>query len=113
VANGLPCVDLHGLSVRLGLQVVQTVSAGALQTGGAVLITGRGNHTGGRSKLREAVLAHLDEHQIPFRPLGPGRVELILDAERVRAARPGMGLLFWLFVLLLLAGVVAAVLNRL
>ena len=41
------------------------------------------------------------------------RIWVVLDEDRARKARAGMGLLFWLFVALLLLGLVAAVLNRL
>ncbi len=114
--NGLPTVDLHSLSVRLALEVVHAVLESDLECGGAVLITGRGRHTGGHSKLKNAVLAELERHQstgrIAVRPLGPGRTEVIVDEARVRQSRPGMGLLFWLLMGLLALAAAAVVLNR-
>jgi len=103
--RGLPVIDLHDLSVRLALDTLESAIELDLSTGGLVLITGRGNHTGGRSKLRDAVMHALRERaesgQLVFHPLGPGRVEVVLDSERRSRARPGMGLLFWLFVALI------------
>ncbi|MCA9567964.1 MAG: Smr/MutS family protein [Myxococcales bacterium] len=114
IADGLPLVDLHGLSVRLGLAAVDAALAADLASGAVILVTGRGRHTGGHSKLRTAVLAHLEEQDgVRVVPRGAARVEVVLDEDRARKARAGMGLLFWLFVALLLLGLVAAVLNRL
>lgn len=113
VSGGRPLIDLHGLSVRLALQVVACVVDTPVRTGAVVLITGRGNHTGGRSKLRDAVLNDLRERGLPFSPRGPGRVEVILDAGRARRSSPGLGLLFWLMVALLILAVIATIVNRL
>lgn len=60
VADGRVALDLHDLSVRLALDALGLALALELGTGALVLITGRGNHTGGRSTLRDAVLAELD-----------------------------------------------------
>lgn len=115
--NGLPLLDFHSLSVRLALRAMEVVREADLATGGLVVITGRGRHTGGHSKLRAAVIDWLDAHQatavLTWSPIDPGRLEVVFDAERVRSARPGMGLLFWLFVLLLLLAIGAVVLDRL
>ena len=112
-ANGLPVIDLHDLSVRLALEVIAIAQGLSLSTGGYILITGRGRHTGGHSKLRKAVLADLEERVdaegLTFKPLDPGRIEVVCSAERVKSARPGMGLLFWLFVALLIAGILASI----
>jgi hypothetical protein len=114
--NGLPGIDLHDLSVRLAREAIDQALEADLECGGFVVVTGRGRHTGGHSKLRTAVLAELEIRQqreeLVARPLGPARIEVIVSEERVRAARPGMGLLFWLFAALLLAAVVATVVNR-
>lgn len=107
--NGLACVDLHGLSVRLGTRVVAEALGADLSAGGFVVITGRGNHSGGHSKLRTAVEAQLREAEVWFAPQGPGRFEVQLDSDRVRAARPGLGLLFWLFVALLVLGLAVSI----
>jgi hypothetical protein len=105
MVDGLVAVDLHGLSVKLGLRALEILLEADLAGGGFIVITGRGNHTGGRSKLKDAVAARLSEASVAFHPRGPGRFEVVGDAERVRRARPGMGLLFWLFVALLLLAV--------
>ena len=116
-SNGLPLLDFHALSVRLALNALEVACDTDLATGGVVVITGRGRHTGGHSKLRTAVMAWLDERQesgdLAWRVLDPGRLEVVFDQERVRGARPGMGVLFWLFVALLLLAIAAVVLNRL
>lgn len=113
VSDGRVLIDLHDLSVGLALDVVERVVEAQPTTGAVVLITGRGKHTGGRSKLREAVLADLQRRGLRFVPRGPGRVELILDGERARRSAPGLGLLFWLMVALLLLAMVATLVNRL
>lgn len=113
--GGLPAVDLHDLSVRLALEVVRQLLEHPPPQGGWVVITGRGRHTGGRSRLRDAVEARLAEEAaagaLRFYPQGPGRFTVVYDEEAVRAARPGMGLLFWLFVALLLAGLALSIWN--
>ena len=56
-----------------------------------------------------AVLDALAAHEsLTVRPLGPGRVEVIVDEGRARQARPGLGILFWLLVALVIAGVIAS-----
>lgn len=116
-SNGLPAIDLHDLSVRLALDALRIAIDADLGTGGFVLVTGRGRHTGGHSKLRDAVLDALTERrdrgELAFRPLGPGRVEVVMAEDRVKAARPGLGLVFWLLVALVALAVIAAILNRL
>jgi len=113
VADGRVALDLHDLSVRLALDAVDLALGTDLQTGGLVLITGRGKHSGGRSTLRDAVLAELDlrakRGELSFHPTGPGRITIVVDVERARASRPGLGLLFWLVVALGIAGLLAAV----
>ncbi|MEZ4317360.1 MAG: Smr/MutS family protein [Myxococcota bacterium] len=103
--NGLPLVDLHDLSVRLALDAVRRTLDAELDTGGCTFMTGRGKHTGGHSRLRAAVEGELLQRQSAgacrVRPVGPARFEVVLSEDRVRTARPGMGLLFWLFVALL------------
>lgn len=111
ISDGLPLIDLHGLSVRLGLEVVEIVLAADLATGGVLLVTGRGRHSGGRSRLREAVIGKLEDNEVPFVLPSPGRVRVVLDETRYRRSRPGMGLLFWLFVVLLLLAVGATLLD--
>lgn len=109
VANGLVCVDLHGLSVRLGRRVVEEALSADLSAGGFVVITGRGRHSGGHSRLRAAIEQQLSEAGVSFTPQGPGRFEVQLDRDRVRAARPGMGMLFWLLVALVLVGIAVSI----
>lgn len=110
-AGGLPAIDLHDLSVRLALETLETACRAQPSTGGVVLITGRGRHSGGRSRLREAVRSQLEGLQesgeLVFHTPAPGRFEVVFDRERVRASRPGMGLLFWLFAALLMLAVLA------
>lgn len=109
-------MDLHDLSVKLALEVVELLLDRPPEQGGVVLITGRGNHTAGRSKLRDAVQGRLEraaEQGVRFAPRGPGRFEVVFDPDSVRKARPGLGLLFWLFVVLLVIGAIAALVKRL
>ena len=96
-------VDLHGLSVPLGVRAVQAIAeiAPSLDCGAVVFVTGSGNHTGGISRLRNAVL-HLtqeiaDDHNWRAHSEGPARVRLVFNEARVAAE--GYGVLFWMFTL--------------
>lgn len=73
-------VDLHDLSVPLARRVLQAVEAA--DVGALRLITGRGRHTGGRSKLRDAVIADARERGWHVTEIGPGRVEIVRDPDR-------------------------------
>jgi hypothetical protein len=104
-------VDLHGLSVPLGCSAVEAIAevAHLLDCGAVVFVTGSGNHTGGISRLRSAVL-HLTEeiatdHNWRAHKEGPARVRLVFNESRV--AEEGYGALFWLFALVFGAAVVA------
>lgn len=112
VTDGRVALDLHDLSVRLALDAVGRALEVELSTGGLVLITGRGKHAGGRSTLRDAVLAELEGRarrgDLTFHPSSPGRITVVVDAARSRASRPGLGPLFWLVVALGVAGLLAA-----
>ena len=95
------CVDLHDLSIKLALKVVERVAHAEI-TGGAVhFITGRGRHSiDGRSRLREAVteaLLELSEHNHwGLREPRAGRITLITDAEIAPVAAKG-GLDWWVW----------------
>jgi hypothetical protein len=108
---GLPVADLHDLSVKLGLAVVETVAelGSDLPAGAVTLIPGRGKHTPGKATLRDAVRGALMElaraNDYVLFPRGPGRFVLITDAERAPAAATGRpGPLFWAVVALVVAG---------
>ncbi len=106
-----PVVDLHDLSLRLGVAVVDTleVLGPELQCGEIRLITGRGRHTGGVSRLRDAVFGALRDvagrKGWEVRQDGPGRLHLVLDPELVAARRTSP--LVWLLVAVLTAGLYA------
>lgn len=103
VEADLPVVDLHDLSVRLAVRAVDAVTEVSLDVGAVVFITGRGNHSGGVSRLRRAVLQRLQEQRFPVQIEGPGRLWQVRDRSKI-ASRP-MGLLFWLMVGLLGLGI--------
>ncbi len=111
-AGNAVLVDLHDLSVKLGLAVVEVVArlGPGLDTGAVVFVTGRGRHVGGHSVLRDAVTRRLGELGTQkgwsVRPAGPGRVRLVIDPA---AASDGMGWFFWAFVILLIAAIVLVV----
>lgn len=118
--HGVPVVDLHDLSVRLGLEVVDSVERlGAdLPSGGLVLITGRGRHTAGLSPLRrevEQALRELAARQgVQIRPQGPGRFQVTLDPSKMPAGAYGTPpAIFWLFLAAVTAAVAAIALDAL
>ncbi|MBN2800198.1 MAG: hypothetical protein JXX28_13750 [Deltaproteobacteria bacterium] len=104
VEGGVTVLDLHDLSVKLGLEAVDLALTVEHAAGGLTLITGRGKHSGGRSPLREAVLTHLAEQGVPHYAARPGRVEVVWDEGARSRARGGLGCLFWLTVAALIAG---------
>ena len=122
--GALPVVDLHDLSVKLALKVVERAIdvQGGLQSGAVSFITGVGRHsTSGSAQLHPAVGGYLAqacaahaEAGWSFRADGPGRFVLIIDPERapadVQTSLPqGFG---WLL-LALAAAAVAAIAWRL
>ena len=116
VEGGIVVVDLHDLSVRLGVMATEQVLDTELDGGAVVFITGRGRHSVGPSRLRQAVLDRLleqaGERGWQVRPQGPGRVLVVTDPERAPATAAGrLPALFWL-VVLLLGGAVVVVLGR-
>ena len=98
--GGVPAIDLHDLSVPLAVAATEAATDLDLDAGEVLLITGRGKRAGGISPLRDAVL-----RSSGGAPDGPGRVRVVLDPAK--AARRGMGLMFWLFVALLAIAVLA------
>lgn len=112
LADGQPVVDLHDLSVGLGVEVVERliVASAAEGFGSMLLITGRGKHNADqRSPLREAVIAAVEAQraqrpELTLRAAGPGRLVLVWDSAR--AADVAVGRLGWAF----WAGVAAFVL---
>ena len=118
--EGVPAVDLHGLSIPLGEQAAWAAigELGALQAGAVMFITGRGRHTGGISKLKEAVnllvITEAREQGWSVSPRGPGRILVVADASRAPSAATGrLPLGFWAVVVLAILGAIAAVWNRL
>ena len=118
VSDGQPVVDLHDLSVGLGVEVVERlIAASAAQGFGSMLIiTGRGKHNADqRSPLREAVIAAVEGLRaerpgLTLRAAGPGRIVIVWDSARAADMAVGrLGWAFWAGVLafVLLATVVA------
>jgi hypothetical protein len=93
-------VDLHDLSVALALRVLGALDAG--DVGAARLVTGSGRHTGGRSKLRDAVIAAARERGWRVSPVGPARLEVVRDPAR-HPFGGGVPLAVWLVLALVLA----------
>lgn len=119
MVEGVPTVDLHGLSIRLGqataqalLPIVQELDAAALQ-----FITGRGRHTGGISQLKEAVnrlvLAAARENGWTASPRGPGRILVVADSSKApSAATGGFPVYFWIFLLFVAFAIAAIVYDK-
>lgn len=111
--EGVPAVDLHDLSVALAVRATDAALEVELDAGEVLLVTGRGRGSGGVSPLRDAVRGRCAEIAAGrgwrVVPEGPGRVRVVVDPAR--ASRRGMGLLFWLLVALLAAGVLALLLG--
>lgn len=104
----LATVDLHDLSVRLGLAAVDVVETLGpdLATGAVRIVTGRGNHTGGRSVLKDGVVKELRAASSAagwgLRQPTAGSLVVVFDASRAPAAASGqLGGLFWGFALIL------------
>lgn len=105
--HGLIELDLHDLSVPLALEAVGLLIEAAPETGAAVLITGRGKHSGGVTRLRDAVQADLEARGLPCVPRGPGRLQVTWDAAAAGRSATGGGLLLWFVGLAGLAGAAA------
>ena len=120
LVEGVPTVDLHGLSIRLGEQVAQTLLPMVQEFDAAALqfITGRGRHTGGVSRLKEAVNLHVlaaaRTNGWTASPRGPGRILVVADASKAPSAATGrFPLFFWAFVLFVLFAVAAIAYDKL
>lgn len=79
--GGWPVIDLHDLSVKLGIAVLDALEKGDVAA--ARLVTGGGRHTGGHSKLREAILAEARSRGWRVSPVGRARLEVVRDEGRV------------------------------
>ena len=109
--KGSPVVDLHDLSVKLGVACVDAVleQADALKSGAVIWVIGRGSHSlGGKSPLRAAVQDRLleaaEERGWRLRAGAPGRLVLVLDEGKATAAAGGrLGLVAWGAILLFVA----------
>jgi len=89
---GLAVVDLHDLSVRLALRVVEALDDDELLA--VCLITGRGKHVGGHSRLRRSVTEALRElaerRGWATWSRGPGRLMVAVDAAQVPTEGPSV-----------------------
>jgi hypothetical protein len=93
--------------------MVPELDAAALQ-----FITGRGRHTGGISRLKEAVnlvvLAAARENGWTASPRGPGRILVVADSSRApTAATGGFPIYFWLFIAFVAFAIAAILYDKL
>lgn len=95
-------VDLHDLSVALAVRALEALDAG--DVGAARLVTGSGRHTGGRSKLRDAVIAAARERGWRVAPIGPARLEVVRDPAR-HPVGGGVPIAVWVVVALVAAAI--------
>ena len=109
--GGMIAVDLHDLNAGLTKSVISEITefATELQAGGIVFITGQGRHSIGLPVLRQVVLGTLVRLERSKgwrqRDIGPGRVLLVVNEDRV-PARYREGTPLWVvvfFVVFLLA----------
>ncbi len=118
--EGVPTVDLHGLSIRLGERVAQALLPLVPELDAAALqfITGRGRHTGGISRLKEAVNLHVlaaaRENGWTASPRGPGRILVVADPSKApTAATGGFPVYFWLFFAFIVFAIAAILYDKL
>ncbi len=107
--GGTPVVDLHDLSVALGVSACRAVLAAGLDAPVVIFVTGRGRRSGGVAPLSRAVLGVLDAaaEGTSWRVVSlPGRVKLVFDPARDVVGVPWV---VWLVLALMAAGVAAAV----
>jgi len=109
--DGMITVDLHDLNAALTKSVVGVIAgfASDLQSGGIIFVTGQGRHSIGLPVLRQVVLGSLVRleraHGWRQRDIGPGRVLLVVNEDRV-PSRYREGTPLWVmvfFVVFLLA----------
>jgi len=95
VEGALPVVDLHDLGRRQAHRAVRIAAetAGVLDAGAVAVVTGRGRRSVGpgvlHAEAREVLADFCAEHGGYFRPAGPGRWVLVVDADRAPAAATG------------------------
>ncbi|MFT4624860.1 MAG: hypothetical protein ACI8PZ_003523 [Myxococcota bacterium] len=93
-----PALDLHDLNVKLALEAVRVLGDAELDGPEVWVITGRGKHTGGVSRLRQAVGGKLRsvgaERGWRVYADSPGRIRVVLDPGRVARRPPSLMLLF-------------------
>ncbi len=105
----MPTLDLHDLNIKWGLRALEVLDEVALESGELRVVTGRGRHTGGVSRLRQAVSGKLgalaEQRGWRVYPDGPGALRVVLDASRVARRPPSLMMVF--FVVALSAGLYA------
>lgn len=112
--DGFPVVDLHDLSVKLGMRCVNQVLKNPPSTGAICFITGVGRHSVTTPQLPQAVQGKLasaqaDHPQWMVRMGGPGRIVLVTDPEQApHAALSSLPKGFWWLVAFIVAGVIFA-----
>jgi hypothetical protein len=118
--SGMVVVDLHDLSAAIARKAVRVVLERPPEAGAVVFVFGRGRHTLGPSQvLRSVVVRELrrvceDEEAWSYRMIGSARTAWITDRSRApRAATGEWGWGTWLWMALLVAAFVLAVLSAL
>ena len=109
--DGMITIDLHDLNAALTKSIIAVITelATDLKSGGIILVTGQGRHSVGLPVLRQVVVGSLvrleRSHGWRQRDIGPGRVLLVVNEDRV-PARYREGTPLWVvafFVVFLLA----------
>lgn len=90
--GGWPVIDLHDLSVKLGIAVLDALEEGDVAA--VRIVTGSGRHTGGHSKLRQAIEQEARERGWRVSPVGRARLELVRDEGRIPSPWGWLGALW-------------------
>jgi hypothetical protein len=116
--NELAVVDLHDLGAGLARRVVRDAVAEPAERGAVVFVHGRGKHSMSKTQVLRGVLLKelervcIEDRRMSFRLVGAGRTVWVSDPSKApRWTKGAWGPGVWLWMLLLLAAVLAAIVK--